>query len=176
MSMLRINFPMSKIISYTTRPMRDGEKNHSDYHFITNEQFTKMVMNGEMFEATIFNDWCYGTGIGSLREDFINVGVFNLTGLDTLLDMEAAGEIELEAFYINASDKKRVLRQLLREQKPDVKEIVRRFGTDEIDFENIEQYNLTEMINEEHEDIVNICSAICDHFKVHHPDWPKFSK
>lgn len=43
------------IVSNTTRAPRDYEKDGIDYHFISVEDFTKKVLNGEMLEATEFN-------------------------------------------------------------------------------------------------------------------------
>ena len=72
------------IISNTTRPKRDYEKDGIDYHFLSVEDFAKKVLNGEMLEATNFNNWFYGTSIDSLNKDKINVGVFNPAGINCL--------------------------------------------------------------------------------------------
>ncbi len=45
-----------EIISCTTRPMRDYEKEGIDYYFLTNEEFTNKVLDGSMLEATNFRD------------------------------------------------------------------------------------------------------------------------
>ena len=119
------------IISCTTRPIRDYECDGVDYYFITNHQFTEQVLNGEMLEATAFNNWCYGTSIKSLNKDKINIGVFNPEGVEYLQENT---NIDLQVIYITANDKVRLLRQLNREENPDCHEIVRRFGTDEKDF------------------------------------------
>lgn len=44
------------IVSNTTRPKRDYEKDGIDYHFLSVEDFAKKVLNGEMLEATNFNN------------------------------------------------------------------------------------------------------------------------
>ena len=84
-----------------------------------------------MLEATVFNDWCYGTSIDNLSNDKINIGVFNPEGAGLLRDRD---NIKLTLIYIEARDKDRLIRQLMREANPDVHEIVRRFSTDEKDF------------------------------------------
>lgn len=119
------------IISCTTRPIRDYEKDGVDYHFLTNEQFTNQILNGEMLEATVFNTWCYGTSIQSLNPNGLNIGVFNPEGCEALRENK---DIDLFLIYIEAKDKDRLLRQLNREDSPDCHEIVRRFGADEEDF------------------------------------------
>lgn len=119
------------IISCTTRPIRDNEKDGVDYHFLTNEEFTNQVLSGDMIEATVFNTWCYGTSINNLDKECINIGVFNPEGVELL---RGNPNIKLAVIYIEANDKTRLLRQLNREKNPDCHEIVRRFSADENDF------------------------------------------
>lgn len=125
-------FPGAKeIVSCTTRPIREHEVDGVNYHYLTNEEFADQVVNGEMLEATVFNNWCYGTSIKNLDEDTLNIGVFNPEGIEIL---QETNNIDLTVVYILAGDKVRLLRQLNREENPDCNEIVRRFGTDKKDF------------------------------------------
>lgn len=119
------------IISCTTRPIRENEQDGINYHFLTNEEFTNQVLNGEMLEATVFNTWCYGTSLKNLNSNKLNIGVFNPEGIGLLRDNP---NINLKVIYIEAEDKDRLLRQLNREKHPNVHEIVRRFSADENDF------------------------------------------
>lgn len=119
------------IISCTTRPIREHEQDGVDYHFLTNEKFSEQVLNGEMLEATVFNDWCYGTSVNNLHKDGLNIGVFNPEGVEILRENQ---DIDLIVVYIKADDKVRLLRQLNREDKPDCNEIVRRYIADKTDF------------------------------------------
>ena len=53
------NLTMS--VSVTTRPMRPGEEDGTDYHFIDGERFSAMVAAGDLLEhATVFDN-SYGT-------------------------------------------------------------------------------------------------------------------
>ena len=128
-------FNARPIISCTTRPIRDNEKDGVDYHFLTNDEFTNQVLSGEMLEATVFNTWCYGTSINNLDKDYINIGVFNPEGVGLLRDNT---NINLAVIYIEANDKTRLLRQLNREKNPNCHEIIRRFSADEHDFRDEE--------------------------------------
>lgn len=119
------------IISCTTRPIRDNEVDGVNYHYLTKEQFTEQILNGEMLEATVFNDWCYGTSLNNLTPDKLNIGVFNPEGVGLLRENK---NIQLIVIYVEATDKTRLLRQLNREKNPDCHEIVRRFNADENDF------------------------------------------
>ena len=150
----------SPIISCTTRPIRDYEKDGVDYHFLTNEEFTNQILSGDMLEATVFNDWCYGTSKQNLSKNLINVGVFNPEGCEHLRENK---DIKLYLIYIEANDKDRLLRQLNREKNPNCHEIVRRFHADEEDFSEEEITFLSPDIyvtNNEGADIYKIANTI----------------
>lgn len=120
-----------KVINCTTRPIREHEKDGVNYYYLTDEQFTEKVLNGDMIEATNFNHWFYGTMLSTLSEDKINIGVFNPTAVEIL---QADHRLDVYVIYIEAPDKLRLLRQLNREDEPDCHEIIRRFKADEEDF------------------------------------------
>ncbi len=137
--------PIHEIVSFTTRPPREGEVNGENYIFVSGEEFAQAMLDGQMIEACEFNNWFYGTGYESLRTNIINIGVFNPAGVQALAHDP---EVELKVVYVRAADKERLLRQLNREEDPDCHEIVRRFRTDEedfmdIDYPHIEIYNDT---------------------------------
>ena len=46
-----------EIVSCTTRTPRDYEVEGVNYFYLTPEEFTDKVLNGEMLEATNFNNW-----------------------------------------------------------------------------------------------------------------------
>lgn len=52
------------VLEYTTRPMREGEKDNVDYHFVDDEAFDRMNGKGEFAETlyvnTVFGLWKYG--------------------------------------------------------------------------------------------------------------------
>ena len=126
---------LNEIISCTTRPPRQGEVNHVNYHFVTLEEFTQMVLNGDMLEATEFRAWWYGTPLLSLDPDKVNIGVFNPAGMVAIKEDPRLDVIPVK---VEASDKVRLMRQLNREDSPDVAEIIRRYQTDEKDFREYE--------------------------------------
>ena len=131
-------FPQyTKVINCTTRPIRENEIDGKDYHFITIPEFTEKVLDGSMIEASTFNDWYYGTNLNDLDPGSTNIGVFNPTGIEILSEDP---RIDLTVFYIVATDKNRLLRQLNREDNPDVNEIIRRFSADAKDFNHFESF------------------------------------
>lgn len=149
------NIPIHKIVSCTTRPPRDYETN-LDYCFLSNDEFAEKVLNMDMLEATNFNGWFYGTSIDSLSKDKVNIGVFNPDGVRSL---QEDPRINLSCFYIYASDKTRFIRQLNRENNPDIDEIIRRYKTDKEDFSDLEDIHYFITLVNEH-DIQDIVPAI----------------
>lgn len=148
------------IVSYTTRPRRENEIEGIDYHFISKQEMANKIVNNEMLEVSEFNGWFYGTAIDSLSNECINIGVYNLDGLEYLYQNEK--DTDNLVFYINASDKTRLIRSLNREEKPNVEEIVRRYGTDKEDFSSfdVSEYRGYELQNETKEDLENCIEQI----------------
>ena len=122
---------LNSIVSCTTRPPRDYEENGKDYHFLSNEEFATKVLNGTMLEATEFRGWHYGTSLDQLNKEKINIGVFNIAGIEALLEDK---RLDVFPVLVDATDKTRLLRALNREENPDCAEICRRFKTDNDDF------------------------------------------
>lgn len=152
---------LHEIVSCTTRPPREGEIDGINYHFMSPEIFGDKVLHGEMLEASCFNNWFYGTGYESLRSDCDNIGVFNPEGIESLL---AHPGVEVAVYYILASEKNRLLRQLNRETNPDVHEIIRRFKADLIDFENLDFPHYT-LPNDTQEDLENAVTFLVEAIK-----------
>lgn len=142
------NFPeLTKgIVSCTTRPPREGEKDGVAYHFLSDEEFTKKVLNGSMLEATSFREWFYGTSLDELDAKKINVGVFNLTGIECLL---TDPRLEVLPIWVYASDKTRLTRSLNREPNPNCAEICRRYLADEKDFDEADDFDYAGWVNED---------------------------
>lgn len=126
---------LSEIISCTTRPPREGEIDGVHYHFIpTAAEFFNWYNLSRWIEFTSFRNWWYGTSIEHLNKNKINIGVFNIKGINQILEDE---EIDCLPIRICCYDKIRLIRQLNREVIPDCMEICRRFQTDYKDFSNI---------------------------------------
>ena len=150
---------LHEIVSCTTRPMRQGEAHGVNYFYYTPEQFGQKVLDGEMLECTVFNDWFYGTSYDSVRSDgVINFGVFNPTGVESLL---ARPDCNVLLFWIKTNDKTRLLRQLNREKDPNVREVIRRFQADYDDFDNLD-FEMTILNNDVEGDIErNVKEILC---------------
>ncbi|WP_124067855.1 guanylate kinase [Clostridium sp. E02] len=133
---------LKKIILYTTRPIRDGEKEGMEYHFTTDRKRDEFRKENKIIEErtyeTVYGPWTYFT---------VDDGQFNLEGkikylmIGTLesyeMTREYLGKENLVPLYIEVEDGERLLRALKRENNqkvPKYKELCRRFLADEVDF------------------------------------------
>jgi len=120
----------------TTRPKRE---NVNDYDFLTIPEFEEKQEAGEIIGALEFNNWLYGTYKDSILDDVVNIGAYDI---DSVRELKKDPDIEVYPIYIEATDKIRLLRQLNREEDPNVKEIFRRYQTDEFDYRGIDFFYL----------------------------------
>ena len=128
------NEEVHEIVSCTTRPARWMEQDGKNYHFLTEDQF----LSEQFLESCMFRGWRYGTRIKDIKENKINIGVFNLNGMETLLENP---NIDLTIVYMQAEDRVRLIRQLRRDSS-DINEIFRRYNTDNIDFDEYRLLNI----------------------------------
>lgn len=132
---LLMSYPkVHKIVPFTTRPPREYELDGIDYHFITKKKFLEKIAKRDFAEYTFFNNWYYGTGVDDLQEDNINIGVFNIQGITSLIQDKRC---EVCPFRVYAPEKTRLIRSLAREEEPDCEEVFRRFLADKKDFISI---------------------------------------
>lgn len=127
----------NNVVNTTTRPPREGEVDGVNYHFCSAEEMTKKILNDEMAEAVLFNDWVYGTENKALSEDKLNVGIFNLEGIEALRQNP---NHNIFAVYLDVEDSVRLIRYLNRENmtKEKINEMFRRYKADEIDFADVD--------------------------------------
>lgn len=71
-------------VSHTTRAPRPGEVDHVSYHFITNEEFEKLIERNAFYEYAHVFDHYYGTS-REIVEQWLN------EGKDVLLDIDWQG-------------------------------------------------------------------------------------
>lgn len=128
----------SQIITYTTRPPRDGEINEVDYHFVTDERFNEMIKNNKFVEHANYRGWQYGTAINSkIKED--KVIVLTPAGARALKRFaEGHPELELDLFiiYLSVDRRSRLIKSL--ERGDDIEEACRRNLSDVGQFDAFE--------------------------------------
>ncbi|MGM0951747.1 MAG: guanylate kinase [Pseudomonadota bacterium] len=82
--MLQEDARLGVSISHTTRPMREGEQNGVNYHFVSRNEFEAMVARGDFLEhADVFGNY-YGTSQVWVRETLAK-------GQDVILEIDWQG-------------------------------------------------------------------------------------
>ena len=135
-----------KIIPCTTRPLRENEINGVQYHFISMNEFQKYASSKHdyIIDQTYFNGQYYGTKLSDLSDDKINIGVFNPSGVNQIINNS---NFNVKVIQLKVEPIKRMQRQLYRESNPNVSEIARRFLADEKDFQNFHLKEIIELPN-----------------------------
>lgn len=137
------------VTMYTTRPMRVGEKEGVEYHFVDDEKALDFEKAGKVIELraydTVYGLWKYFTAddgqIDLTKKDrYIIIGT--LEAYEKFL--EFYGKEHLLPIYIEVDDDIRLTRAIKREkkqEKPNYEELCRRFLADAKDFneENIKR-------------------------------------
>jgi len=87
--------PLHFSVSHTTRPMRAGELDGREYHFVTAETFQRMVQNDEFLEHNEVHGHIYGTS----REEVLP---HLAAGEDVVLDIDVQGTRDIQSAYPQA--------------------------------------------------------------------------
>ena len=132
---------LKTVALYTTRPIREGEKEGEEYFFVDRERFEELYRSGKVIEFrdyhTIHGLWTYFT---------VDAGQFHLEKENYLMIgtpesyekmQKYFGEEVMIPLYIEVEDGERLARALSRErqqEKPKYAEMCRRFLTDSEDF------------------------------------------
>jgi guanylate kinase len=139
---------LKQVVLYTTRPIREGEKNGGEYFFTTGDKLNELREEGKIIEErtyqTALGPWSYFT-VDDGQIDVNSENTYLMIG--TLESYEKTrnyyGENLLIPLYIEVEDGKRLKRALEREflqKEPKYAELCRRYLADEEDF-NEERLN-----------------------------------
>jgi guanylate kinase len=122
--LLEVEPGMGVSVSATTRPIRDGEQDGREYHFVTTEEFKARAANHEFLEwAHVFN-YRYGTPRAPVKKMLAE-------GQDVLFDVDWQGAQQL--FQLEGGDVVRVfivppslteLEKRLRDRNTDSEEVI----------------------------------------------------
>lgn len=133
---------MKKIVPCTTRPIREGETDGMEYHFMSMKELEQNLRSGKVIELrtyhTVAGPWNYFT---------MDDGQFELSGTNRYLMIGTLESYEkmkqyfggqaLVPVYIEVPDGVRLRRALEREdvqKNPNYREVCRRYLADETDF------------------------------------------
>jgi guanylate kinase len=115
-------------ISYTTRPIRPGEIDGINYHFVTREAFIKRIQEGDFLEsAEVFGNF-YGTSQAWVEEQLAK-------GIDIILEIDWQGAQQVRrlvpaavSIFILPPSRKTLLERLRGRKQDDESIISKRYA------------------------------------------------
>lgn len=143
---------LKTIVIYTTRPIREGERDGVEYHFVTEDVLAQLQQDGKVIELraydTVHGIWKYFTaddGQFDAPEDYLAIGTLESYGAL----IRYFGQEKVVPIYIEVEDGIRLQRALERERMqktPRYEELCRRFLADAQDFssEKLEKMGITQ--------------------------------
>ncbi|OME54056.1 hypothetical protein BSK59_15860 [Paenibacillus odorifer] len=135
-----------RIISYTTRAIRENEKEGVAYHFIDTDTFKRLDSEDFFTETATYNGWHYGLSLNGI--DYENKDYIVVVTIDGYKELvEAVGEQNIVGIHIKVEERIRIIRQLKRGDAVD--EVIRRIYTDRTDFAGVEDVCRYTVVNEE---------------------------
>ena len=87
--------PLHFSVSHTTRPKRAGEQDGREYHFVSVEEFQRMVQRDEFLEHNEVHDNIYGTSKAEVLPRLA-------AGGDVVLDIDVQGARDVRRVYPEA--------------------------------------------------------------------------
>lgn len=116
---------LSMSVSVTTRPPRPGEVEGKDYHFISKQEFDRMVEDQELLEyAKVFRNY-YGTPLRPVEDALAN-------SQDIIFDIDWQGTQQLKQKLVNdlvtvfiLPPSKQALEERLRARQQDPDDVIR---------------------------------------------------
>ena len=128
-------------VSYTTRPPRSNEVDGVDYHFVSKDDFEKLMSENKFYEyAKIFENY-YGT----LKQSVDQTLLTN----DILFDIDWQGTKQLSKFnnlnlikiYLITDNKEELKKRLIKRNQNTQEEIEKRFESFDNDIKNWKDYD-----------------------------------
>ena len=142
---------LKTIVIYTTRPIREGEKDGREYYFVDDKRLEELQKAGKVIELREYNTvhgvWKYFTADdGQFDGDDNYLAIGTLESYVQLRDY--FGQERMIPIYVEVEDGLRLERALARERMqatPKYEEMCRRFLADAADFsvDNLEKAGIT---------------------------------
>jgi guanylate kinase len=146
-------------ISYTTRDARGSEQNGKQYHFISTQEFDRMVREEDFLEHANVHGNCYGTARQFLRDA-------GKSGQDLLLDIDVQGAAQIKknltdaiSIFVLPPDRKTLEWRLRNRSEDSEDEIQRRLQTARREIAEYDKYDYV-LINDKLEESIERLIAI----------------
>ncbi len=147
-------------ISYTSRPMRNGEVDGKDYFFVSPEEFEEKIKNGDFLEYAQVHYGCYyGTPKKEINEKLDE-------GFDVILEIEVIGAKQIKELFpetvlifIMAPSMEVVKERILARNGENPEQIIKRFKRAYQEINEVNQYNYV-VVNDDLEEAIKKVQAI----------------
>lgn len=132
------NTYFKKAISYTTRPMRNGEVNGVDYYFVDEDEFNKLESEGFFLETASYSaNWRYGLPKSECTND--RIAILTPKGLRKVKEyIKDNQELHIYSVYLHV-DRANRLSKLVTTRPDLIDECIRRNIYDLGAFDGIEE-------------------------------------
>ncbi len=140
-------------VSFTTRKMRENEKEGLDYFFVSEKTFTNMIQNDDFLEhATVFGNF-YGTEKKSVSENLKK-------GVNVILEIDWQGALQIKSsmpscvmIFLIPPSKEVLLARLKNRGTDSDQEIAYRFNQAVLDLEQSNKFDHV-LVNDQLEKVV----------------------
>ena len=148
--------------SYTSRPIREGDVEGGTYHFVTREEFEKMIEKEEFYEYDIHHNQYYGTSRKLLNDKIksgkIIVKDIDVNGTEHLKEL-LGNDTKVVTIFLRVPKEELERRLTLRTPNADPKEIKLRLNRFDYEESKIGLYDYV-LKNDNLEKTVNIIEEI----------------
>lgn len=164
---------LKNIILYTTRPIREGEQNGVEYHFVDENKLQELEKRGWVIEQRAYQTkhgiWKYFTA----DDGQVDLSKYSYLVIGTLVSYQEMckyfGKGNMIPLYVEVEDGLRLSRALERERQqaaPKYAEMCRRFLADSEDFSerNLQDAGITKRF--QNLDFQKCVSEICDYIGI----------
>lgn len=121
-------YPISRVVTCTTRPQRVNEIDGFDYHFISEGKFMEQLKHNYFAETAVYNGYIYGTPLEELRDD--KLIILEPQGLKSFLTLASC---KIVAIFLQTKEETRIQRMQFRRDAP--ADIEKRIAADRIEFD-----------------------------------------
>jgi guanylate kinase len=146
-TLMQRNPSWHRAVSHTTRPMREGEKNHFQYHFVDSISFITMAIQNFFIETTDYRisdytdeKWYYGLNKTELDSENINLAILNQDGAKKAISYLGKEKVKVVYLYSDSEE----LRRRGHQRLDDPIRFEMRLRDDELQFEGVE--NIADLV------------------------------
>lgn len=153
-------YHFTKFVTHTTRPMRVGEINDIDYHFVTVEEFNQKINNNKFIEYMKYNDNYYGSAFDDVGKN--KVLIVDISGANVFNNKVGDSSV---FFFIESDEKTTKQRMIERGDKEE--DIVKRINGDKEHFQKSKMNRIDYVINTNERNIEDTTDEVYELYRKH---------